>query len=116
VRLVCSFNSRTRLNTIWNVPPPKASGVVAFIKKYFLSFSMVLGLGFLLLVSLLLEAGLAILGEFLKSLDAGAGSDRAGARFGGFVWNHHACWFAMLFKAPAGCQKWRGAMCGQARC
>lgn len=55
------------LNTIWNVPEPKAGGIWAFIRKYFLSFTMVFGIGFLLLVSLVLEAGLAILGEFLTN-------------------------------------------------
>ncbi|MEO6036329.1 MAG: YihY/virulence factor BrkB family protein [Verrucomicrobiota bacterium] len=53
------------LNTIWNVKESSASGVFAFIKKYFLSFSMVLGIGFLLLISLLLEAGLAIASNFV---------------------------------------------------
>lgn len=55
------------LNTIWDVDETSAKGgIMAFVKKYFLSFSMVLGLGFLLLVSLLLEAGVAIAGEFVK--------------------------------------------------
>ena len=55
------------LNTIWDVDETSAKGGIwAFVKKYFLSFSMVLGIGFLLLVSLLLEAGLAIAGEFVK--------------------------------------------------
>jgi membrane protein len=55
------------LNTIWDVEETSAKGGIwAFVKKYFLSFTMVLGIGFLLLVSLLLEAGLAIAGEFVK--------------------------------------------------
>ncbi len=55
------------LNTIWNVDETSAKGgIMAFLKKYFLSFSMVLGLGFLLLVSLVLEAGVAIVGELVK--------------------------------------------------
>ncbi|MEO5802460.1 MAG: YihY/virulence factor BrkB family protein [Verrucomicrobiota bacterium] len=54
------------LNTIWDVEETSASGIWVFVKKYFLSFSMVVGIGFLLLVSLLLEAGLAIAGEFVK--------------------------------------------------
>lgn len=53
------------LNTIWNVKESSASGIVAFLKKYFLSFSMVLGIGFLLLVSLLLEAGVAVASNFV---------------------------------------------------
>ncbi|MEO6183436.1 MAG: YihY/virulence factor BrkB family protein [Verrucomicrobiota bacterium] len=56
------------LNTIWDVDETSAKGGIwAFVKKYFLSFSMVLGIGFLLLVSLLLEAAVAIAGEFAKN-------------------------------------------------
>lgn len=59
-------------NTIWNVPQPKSSGIWGFVRKYFLSFSMVLGIGFLLLVSLLLEAGLAVVGRFFEDRLPGA--------------------------------------------
>ncbi|MDB6129727.1 MAG: putative rane protein [Verrucomicrobiales bacterium] len=54
------------LNTIWKVKETTASGIMAYIKKYFLSFSMVLGLGFLLLVSLVMSAGLAMVGSYLN--------------------------------------------------
>lgn len=54
------------LNTIWNVPESSAGGIWSFIKKYFLSFSIVFGIGFLLLVSLVLEAGLAVVGQYMK--------------------------------------------------
>ncbi len=56
------------LNTIWKVQPQTSGGVLAFIKRRFLSFLMVLGTGFLLLVSLLLSAGLAAAGKFLGNL------------------------------------------------
>lgn len=60
------------LNTIWDVDETSAKGGIwAFIKKYFLSFSMVLGLGFLLLVSLILEAGVAVVGEYVKNMIPG---------------------------------------------
>jgi membrane protein len=54
------------MNTVWNVEPDKNGGIVKFIRKYFVSFSMVLGIGFLLLVSLILTAGLAFLGTYLE--------------------------------------------------
>ena len=54
------------LNTVWDVEDTPSGGIFGFIKKYFLSFAVVLGIGFLLLVSLLLEAGLAVVGQFLK--------------------------------------------------
>ena len=43
------------LNAIWNVPPRPSFGVGHFVKSHFLSFSMVLGTGFLLLVSMVLS-------------------------------------------------------------
>ena len=47
------------INTIWEVQPKPGRGVLAMLKDRFLSFAMVLGTGFLLLVSLVLSAALA---------------------------------------------------------
>lgn len=47
------------LNTIWNVPEKKGGGIAALLKARFLSFAMVLGVGFLLLVSLVIDAALS---------------------------------------------------------
>jgi membrane protein len=47
------------LNTIWGVKAKPGAGVWAFIRNRFLSLSMVLGIGFLLLISLALSTGLA---------------------------------------------------------
>jgi membrane protein len=43
------------LNTIWGVMPKPTEGVMNFIRTRFVSFAMVLGIGFLLLVSLVLS-------------------------------------------------------------
>lgn len=59
------------LNTIWNVKPREGGGLWGFVRNYFLSFSMVLGIGFLLLVSLLLAAGMAAVGEYFKGMFPG---------------------------------------------
>ena len=59
------------LNTIWEVAPKPGRGVMGFIKDRFLSFTMVLGIGFLLLVSLILSAVLAVLSNFLGDLIPG---------------------------------------------
>jgi membrane protein len=56
------------LNTIWEVKPNPKAGAGAFIRTRFLSFSMVLGIGFLLLVSLLLSAGLSGVVSYLGAL------------------------------------------------
>lgn len=61
------------LNTIWEVQPKPGRGIVGIIRDRFLSFTMVLGVGFLLLVSLILSAGLAALVNFLGHLLPGIG-------------------------------------------
>jgi membrane protein len=47
------------LNTIWEVKPKPGASVWSFIRSRFLSFSMVLGVGFLLLVSMALTTFLS---------------------------------------------------------
>lgn len=56
------------MNTIWEVQPKPGGGVMGFIKDRFLSFTMVLGIAFLLLVSLVLTTALAATGKYLSSL------------------------------------------------
>ena len=56
------------LNTIWDVPDQPGNGFIGILKNRFLSFTMVLGIGFLLLVSLLVSAGLAAAGHFLGGM------------------------------------------------
>ena len=60
------------LNTIWEVQPKPGRGVVGIIRDRFLSFTMVLGVGFLLLVSLVISAVLSgmvnVLGNALPGL------------------------------------------------
>jgi membrane protein len=55
------------LNTIWNVKPAAAAGFLAIAKRRIWSFAMVLGAGFLLLVSLVLSAALSAMTEFAGS-------------------------------------------------
>ena len=52
------------LNTIWDVEPKKSGGVMAAIREKFLSMAMVLGVGFLLLVSLVIDAVISAMGKF----------------------------------------------------
>lgn len=52
------------LNTIWNVESKNEGGIVAMIKARFLSFAMVLGVGFLLLVSLIIDTAVTAMGKF----------------------------------------------------
>src|SRR5262245_51881826 len=56
------------LNTVWNVRREPGHGVRGFIRDRVLSFAMILGIGFLLLVSLVINAMLAALGKFMSGL------------------------------------------------
>ena len=57
------------LNTIWEVKARPGSGLAGFIRQRFLSLTMVLGLGFLLLISMVittaLEAFTGVIGQWL---------------------------------------------------
>jgi membrane protein len=56
---------RDALNTIYELPSPEVSGlksVILFVRERFFSFAMVLGVGFILLVSVAINAWLAALG------------------------------------------------------
>jgi membrane protein len=52
------------MNTIWDVKPKSGGGIWDMIRRRFLSFAMVLGTGFLLLVSLLLSAAIGAVGQY----------------------------------------------------
>jgi membrane protein len=57
------------LNRVWEVAPdPERGGVRRFLAKRLLSFTMVLGVAFLLLVSLVLSATLAAFGDMLGGM------------------------------------------------
>jgi membrane protein len=58
---------RDALNTIYEIPAPEVSGlksVILFVRERLFSFTMVLGVGFLLLVSLAINAWLAAMGTW----------------------------------------------------
>ena len=63
---------RDALNTIWRVPSPAASSgfqsILRFMKERFYSFGLILGVGFLLMVSLILNAGIAAVGSYFGSM------------------------------------------------
>jgi membrane protein len=59
------------LNTIWEVQPRPGRGILGVVKDRFFSFTMVLGVAFLLLVSLIVSAALAAVGEWITAF-AGA--------------------------------------------
>jgi membrane protein len=52
------------LNTIWDVAPKKNAGILRMLKARFLSAAMVFGIGFLLLVSLIIDAAISAAGKY----------------------------------------------------
>ncbi|HEY0468686.1 MAG TPA: YihY/virulence factor BrkB family protein [Polyangiaceae bacterium] len=61
------------LNTVWDVAPKPGRGIWGIVKDRFFSFTLVVGVAFLLLVSLVVSAGLTWVGQvFEQSLPGGA--------------------------------------------
>jgi membrane protein len=57
-----AFNElRAALDVIWEIPPRKGGGIKALMRERLASFGMVLVVGFLLLVSLVVSAGISLL-------------------------------------------------------
>jgi membrane protein len=54
------------LNRIWGVAPRPGAAITSLMRKRILSFAVVLGIGFLLVVSLLLSTALTALGDYLE--------------------------------------------------
>jgi membrane protein len=52
------------LNRIWRAPVPRPPGLWRLVSERILSFGMILGVGFLLIVSLVMSAAIAALGEW----------------------------------------------------
>jgi len=59
------------MDTIWEVQPKAGRGIMGFLRDRLLSFSMVLGTAFLLLVSLVITAALAALSAIFGNWQAG---------------------------------------------
>jgi membrane protein len=61
---------RDSLNTIWRVQQKAIGTVRGFLRSRLLSFAMIVGIGFVLLVSLVLSAALAAMSTYLSNLFA----------------------------------------------
>jgi membrane protein len=104
------------LNTIWEVRQDPKSGVRATLINRIFSFAMVLGIGFLLLVSLIISAALTAVGAFFQNQLPAAGS---GLLFGAlnFVVSFVVITllFALIFKIlPDVSISWRDVWIGAA--
>ena len=58
---------RDSLNTIWDAPARASATIRSLVWQRLVSFAMVLALGFLLLASLLVSAGIALLSRFYEN-------------------------------------------------
>jgi membrane protein len=58
---------QTSLNRIWEVPPRHEGGLHRMLRRRLFSFSMVLAVGFLLLVLLAISAAMAALGTYMSN-------------------------------------------------
>ena len=61
------------LNTIWGVEAKPGRGLIDFIRIRLMSFAMVVGIAFLLLVSLIVSAALAAVSRYVSELTPGFG-------------------------------------------
>jgi len=57
---------KAALNEIWEVPPPPSAGWGHMVRERFLSLTLVLGVGFVLMVSLVLSAVVAAMGRYVN--------------------------------------------------
>ena len=85
------------LNKIWEVPPQASAGLWDVLRARFLSFAAVLGVGFLLSVSLVLSAAVAAFGRFGRGRVPEIGRVLEAADFLGTMLVHTLL-FAMIFK------------------
>ena len=100
------------LNVIWGVKPKPGKNIVSFLRARFLSFAMVAGVCFLLLVSLTVSALVTAFGGYVEQLLPGASA---------LVWTIHLALdigivtllFAMIFKFLPDAQiSWRDVRLG----
>ncbi len=105
---------RDALNTIWEIPPRQESGWRAFLRDRFFPFLLVLGTGFLLLVSLILSATISAAAKYLERwLDVPEAVWHAANFVASFVIVFLL--FALIYKVlPAARVAWRDVWMGAA--
>jgi membrane protein len=105
---------QSSLNTIWEVKPKPGRGILGEMKDRFLSFTMVLGVAFLLLVSLVLTSILSAIGsKFASWLPGGEGLWQV-VNFA-FSLSIVTALFALIFKyIPDAEVKWKDVWLGAA--
>jgi len=102
------------LDELWGIEPPKGLAVIAFLRTQLHSFGLVLVLAFLLLVSLVLSAALAVLERYAGG--AWGGSYEILGMFSSVIsFAVIACLFAVIYKVlPDATLSWRDVWIGAA--
>ncbi len=101
------------LNTVWNVPQQKiAGGIKGFIRERLLAFGMVFAIGFLLMVSLVVDAAISSFAKYASTTLPGGEKVWQGIQLGiSFV--VVAVLFAMMFRfLPDTRVRWRDVWFG----
>lgn len=102
------------LNTIWEVKPKPGRGILGTIESRFLSFTMVLGTGFLLLISLVLTTAIQAVGNWSSEAMGGPEWVFQGLNIAG-SFLLASLLFAMIFKfVPDAIIQWRDVWIGAA--
>lgn len=105
---------QTSLDHIWNVEPKPGGGIWGFVRTRILSFGMVLGIGFLLLVSLVVTTAVSAVGAWATGLLPAAKVLLEGATFM-VTLALITLLFAMIFKVlPDARIDWRDVWIGAA--
>ena len=101
------------LNEIWNVRPEPSRGGCGVLRDRFLSFSMVLVIGFLLLVALVVSAALSALDDVAGAYGDYPPADPRGRQLRRLVRDHHPALRRHL-QGAARAPRCAGPTCGSA--
>ena len=102
------------LDELWGIEPPKGLAIVVFLRTQLHSFGLVLVLAFLLLVSLVLSAALAVLERYASGL-WGDAWNMLGIFTSVIAFGTIACLFAVIYKVlPQVRLSWRDVWIGAA--
>lgn len=107
------FHLQLSLNRIWGVIPQPKKALLKYAKDRLLSFGLILAVGFLLLISMLLNSLLAILGDWINSQWAGAQRPLMLISNYGLSLGATVTLFALMFKfLPDAIIRWRSVWVG----
>jgi membrane protein len=88
---------QSALNSIWNVEPKQGNGIMNYVRERFFSFTMVLGVAFLLLVLMVVSTALSAAGKYFGDALPGGVWLWEVLNFG-VSWLVVAVLFALMFK------------------